>query len=111
MAVPPEVSSRSSEALFVLVLSVSQWPTRDFSLSKASTPLLCTAPAPTERKAIARIIKPRAFVHVFIFFSLLTCFCSSLRCRSCHSLSELLRREPHNRSEQHSRQHDVPEEA
>jgi hypothetical protein len=38
-AVPPEVSSRSSVALFMFVLSVSQWPTNDLSFSNASAPL------------------------------------------------------------------------
>src|SRR6266446_1032877 len=37
-AVPPEVNSRSSVALFMFVLSVSQWPTRAFSFSNASAP-------------------------------------------------------------------------
>src|SRR5882672_6883052 len=37
-AVPPEVSSRSTVALFMFVLSVSQWPTRAFSFSNASAP-------------------------------------------------------------------------
>ena len=61
MAMPPEVSSKSSEALFMLVLSVSQWPTKDFSLSKASAPLPGPALALTARMAIPRIIKPKAF--------------------------------------------------
>src|SRR5260370_29679556 len=37
-AVPPEVSSRSSVALFMFVLSVSQCPTNDFNFSNASAP-------------------------------------------------------------------------
>src|SRR5439155_18654190 len=38
-AVPPEVNSRSSVALFMFVLSVSQWPTSDFEFFKRFRPV------------------------------------------------------------------------
>src|SRR5437660_5649692 len=64
-AVPPEVSSRSSVALFMFVLSVSQWATSDLSFSNASAPL------PAAELGMSMMLKlktstPTVFVKLFI---------------------------------------------
>src|ERR1051325_1713977 len=108
-AVPPDVSSMSSEALFMLVLSVSQWPTRDFSFSNASAPPGAAAVF-TVVTEILRINRPTAFIIVLILFLLPDIFPTDLSRRGIfHSRSKLLRRESHNQSHEHARQHDVPE--
>src|SRR6267378_6667921 len=57
-AVPPDVNSRSSVALFMFVLSVSQWPTSAFSFSNASLPFPAAefgeGMIPTQNSSMAR---------------------------------------------------------
>src|SRR6266478_4688593 len=65
-AVPPDVSPRSSVALFMFVLSVSQWPTRAFSFSNASAPPPGRACVITGRIATLSITAQRIFIKPFI---------------------------------------------
>src|SRR5947207_15911381 len=103
-AVPPEVISRSSVALFMLVLSVSQCPTRDFSFSNASAPPPGAAAVFTVIRAILRISKPIAFINILIFFLLPDIFHTDLSRRGIfHSHSKLLRRKALNQSHDHDR--------
>src|SRR6267378_3908832 len=65
-AVPPEVNSRSSVALFMFVLSVSQWPTRAFSFSNASAPPPGRACVITGRIATLTTTAQRIFIKPLI---------------------------------------------
>src|SRR6267143_1682866 len=101
-AVPPEVNSRSSVALFMFVLSVSQWPTRTFSFSNASAPPPGRAGVVTGRIAtLSTSAKRRPLENQW----------SARNCSRFAFPAETLRRESHDRAEKHARNHDVPEQS
>src|ERR1700730_699839 len=122
-AVPPEVSSRSSVALFMFVLSVSQWPTRAFSFSNASAPPPGRAWVITGRIATLNANAQRIFIKHFIDRSPLVNLSNSQKKQITRNSefsaqsgrfsfsAETLRRESHNSAKQHARNHDVPEQS
>src|SRR6266436_5863658 len=118
-AVPPDVTSRSSVALFMFVLSVSQWPTRAFSFSNASAPPPGRASVITGRIATLSTNAQRIFIKPLIDDSPLMNLSNSQKNRPLESQcsarsrgrfafpAETLRRESHDSAEQHPGQHDV----
>src|SRR5882672_8124411 len=121
-AVPPEVNSRSSVALFMLVLSVSQWPTSDFSFSNASAPAPAagfgTGIIPIVRKSTLRTFaKPlidrspfKLRLNRFRNSTTRNKYSSHCDCRLLCT-SKPLRRKSHNCPEQHSWEQNVPEQS
>src|SRR4029077_11938404 len=122
-AVPPEVSSRSSVALFMFVLSVSQWPTRAFSFSNASAPPPGRACVITGRIAMLSTNAQRILIKSLIDHSPLMNLPTRKKNRPLETQgsarnrgrfrfpAETLRRESHDRAEKHARNHDVPEQS
>src|SRR5882724_5536616 len=122
-AVPPDVSSRPSVALFMFVLSVSQWPTRAFSFSNASAPppgraCVISGRIPT-LSTNAQTIFNKPFIdrfssHEFFQLAKNRPLESQRLARSCGRFAfpaETLCRESHDRAEKHARNHNVPEQS